>query len=309
LISVPVDICLATYNGAQFLMDFYASIVAQSHSEWRLLIRDDGSRDATSEIIEKLSRNDDRVVPVSDYLGNLGAVSNFSTLLGLSTAQYVMLADQDDVWYPNKIRASVDAISSLQTQIDDGTRPLLAFTDLRVVDEALNTLNESFICAQRLEKLRSPTFIQLLTQNVAPGCSMIMNRPLIDLALPIPPEAVMHDWWLILVAAALGGIGFEPQATLAYRQHDSNVIGAKAPSYFGPQGRLATYRSRLRRAQMQAAELTRRYADRMRDSDLAAALAFEALPRLPVGWRQLTAWRRGLSKAGTVRCLGFYLFM
>ena len=304
-----VDICLGTYNGEKYLPGFYASIVAQSHADWRLLVRDDGSGDSTRDIIEKLAKHDSRIVPIADRSGNLGVVENFAALLSRSTSDYVMLADQDDIWYPNKVRDSLLEIRALHERHSDIDGPLLVFSDLHVVGEELNVLNESFIRMQGLESLRCPSFVRLLTQNVAPGCTMMMNRRLIDAALPIPSEAAMHDWWLMLVAAALGNIGFIAKPTLAYRQHGSNVIGAKNFGLRDVPTRIAQYRSRLRRAQRQAAQIVYRYSEKMRSKDVAAASKFETLSRLPVGMRQIQACRYGLRKAGFIRNVAFLLLM
>jgi glycosyltransferase involved in cell wall biosynthesis len=307
--NATVDICLAAYNGERYLANFYASIAAQSHSNWRLLVRDDGSTDSTPQIIERLACDDSRVVPLTDALGNLGVVKNFAEILGRCAAPYLMLADQDDVWYPQKIRDSLNVLCALQAHNPQQDRPLVVFTDVHVVDEALNVINESFIRMQRLDSLRYPSFGQLLTQNVAPGCTMIMNRALLKAALPIPAQAAMHDWWLMLVAAAIGEIGFVAKPTVAYRQHGSNVIGAKRFRILDAPSRLASYRSRLRQAQLQAGEIARRYSDQMRAGDVAAASALETLSRVPVGLRQVRAYRRGLRKAGLIRNVAFLLFM
>jgi len=307
--DAAVDICLATYNGERYLDAFYASIAAQSHSNWRLLVRDDGSSDTTPQVLERLARDDARVVPLADGLGNLGVVRNFAEILGRCTAQYVMLADQDDVWYPHKIEDSLDVLCTLQARSPERESPRLVFTDLHVADESLNVLNESFIRMQRLDRWRDPSFVQLLTQNVAPGCTMIMNRALLDAALPIPDQAAMHDWWLLLVAAAIGEIGTVAKPTMAYRQHGSNAIGAKRFRLLDIPTQLASYRARLRLAQRQAGEIVRRYADRMTAGDVAAASALETLPQIPVGLRQVRAYRCGLRKAGLIRNVAFLLFM
>lgn len=307
--DAAVDICLATYNGEKYLDAFYASIAAQSHSNWRLLVRDDGSGDTTPQILERLARDDARIVQLADRLGNLGVVRNFAAILSRCTAQYVMLADQDDVWYSNKIGDSLDALCALQARSPERESPSLVFTDLHVADESLNVVNESFIRMQRLDSWRDPSFVQLLTQNVAPGCTMIMNRALLDAALPIPAQAAMHDWWLVLVAAAIGEIGVVVKPTMAYRQHGLNAIGAKRLGLLDIPSQFASYRSRLRHAQRQAGEIVRRYADRMTAGDVAAASALETLSQMPVGMRQLRAYRCGLRKAGLIRNVAFLLFM
>src|SRR5262245_26477445 len=95
--EVSIDILMGTYNGAEFLEQQIESLVTQTCSEWRLLVRDDGSTDATARILQAVSQAHPRIQIVSDELGRLGAGQNFHHLLGLSTAPYVMFCDQDDV--------------------------------------------------------------------------------------------------------------------------------------------------------------------------------------------------------------------
>jgi hypothetical protein len=109
--------------------------------------------------------------------------------------------------------------------------PVLAHTDLKVVDENLNTIAPSFWAYSNLDPYRGNAFNRLLMQNVVTGCATVINRALARLAYPIPPEALMHDWWLALVASAFGQIKTIPQKTVLYRQHADNQVGASRPSW------------------------------------------------------------------------------
>ena len=164
-----------------------------------------------------------------------------------------------------------------------------------------------------LEQLQEPNFIQLLTQNVAPGCTMIVNRALLNIALPIPYEAVMHDWWLILVASLFGRIGYINEPTIAYRQHESNQVGANSLSLNAMLRDIrnsgASYKRRLLQAQLQAGALIARYGEKMDKSDLAAASVYASLSTRPFLLRRIIAWRYGLRKNGFIRNAGFYLLM
>jgi glycosyltransferase involved in cell wall biosynthesis len=307
--EVLVDICLATYNGERFLEQFYCSLAQQSHKEWSLSVRDDISTDLTRSVINKIAACDSRIHIVNDNYGNLGVIRNFSTLLSGSTSKYVMLADQDDVWYPEKVARSLAAIRELE-QINPGhIQPALVFSDLHVVDASLNVIHSSFVHMQGLEKLRQPSFSQLLTQNVAPGCTIIVNRALLDLALPVPVEAAMHDWWLMQVASLFGVIGYIDEPTMAYRQHESNQVGAKLLNLSSLLKNCVDYKFRLDKAQLQVRTLIGRYSERMCKANLETATAFAELSRLPPILRQLTAWRYGLKKSGFMRNIGFYLLM
>ncbi len=81
-----------------------------------------------------------------------------------------MLADQDDVWYPNKIEETFLKMQELQALSSLHPRPALVFTDMHVVNKHLQILERSFVQMQNLQGLLKPTFVQLLTQNVAAGC-------------------------------------------------------------------------------------------------------------------------------------------
>jgi hypothetical protein len=137
-----------------------------------------------------------------------------------------MFCDQDDVWLPHKIETTLSKMKEMESSYGKG-KPFLVHTDLKVVDEKLNLLSESLWCYQLSDPEKGGVLNRLLMQNIATGCSMMINRPLLDLALPIPAEAVMHDWWLALVAAAFGHIGFVAEPTTLYRQHGTSEIGAK----------------------------------------------------------------------------------
>lgn len=124
---------------------------------------------------------------------------------------------------------SFDKIKSLENQFGAET-PILIFSDLKVVDSNLNIINDSFFSYQGVFPNWADDFPHLLMQNVAPGCTMIINRALIDKAGEIPDDALMHDWWFMLVASAFGKIAYIDEPTILYRQHENNCIGAKSSS-------------------------------------------------------------------------------
>lgn len=228
-----IDILLATYNGEAYLDEQLHSIRDQTVADWRLLIRDDGSTDATPAILESFRAEEiDRVRIVDDDCGNLGVAGNFSALMQASSADYVMFCDQDDVWLPDKVSTALRAIRKLEAQYGS-TVPLLIHSDLMVVDRNLRTINPSFWRYQGLRPDAGAALNRLLLQNVVTGCTAIMNRRLIEMATPVPSEAVVHDWWVSLIAAAFGRIGHLSEPQILYRQHDGNVIGAAGLSTGG----------------------------------------------------------------------------
>jgi glycosyltransferase involved in cell wall biosynthesis len=222
----PVEIVLSTYNGGEFLEAQLESIFRQGYRELRVLVRDDGSSDGTASILQRYAAVErSRFHIVSDDAGNLGPCGSFSRLLGHCRADYVLLCDQDDVWLPERIEKLLSAMRRAEDECGHPT-PILVHSDLTVVDRRLATIHPSFWAYRGLDPLRGATLRRLLVQNVVTGCATLVNRALLDVAIPIPPQAVIHDWWLALVAAAVGRLEVLREPTILYRQHGRNAIGA-----------------------------------------------------------------------------------
>jgi glycosyltransferase involved in cell wall biosynthesis len=223
----PVCILLATCNGAAYLRRQVESIRGQSFRHWRLLARDDGSGDATPAILEALAREDPRIHLVEDGLGpSGGAAANFSRLMaaGLATdSDIFFFCDQDDVWRADKLSLQAGRFPAGGRE----QRPLLVHSDLAVVGEALEPRGFTLVQYMGLDPLPEPPLNYLLTRNFATGCASAANRALLEAAAPVPAEAIMHDWWIALVAALQGDVDYLPEALVNYRQHGANTLGAK----------------------------------------------------------------------------------
>lgn len=227
--SRKVIVLLAAYNGAEFLSDQIQSIQEQTIPNWTLLVRDDGSEDNTRDVLETLAAKDKRIRCIHDMRGCLGAARNFGELMRIARtekADYVFFSDQDDVWASNKITDQLTYLMEMELRYGQKT-PILVYSDLEVVSEQLERIHPSFMCYQGLIHESHDPLRVLLTQNFVTGCATAINCPLLELAIPLPADVIMHDWWLALCAAACGQIGYLPNSTLRYRQHDSNQIGAQ----------------------------------------------------------------------------------
>jgi len=227
--TARIYILLGTYNGARFIGEQLRSIQAQTVSNWNLLVRDDGSQDGTLEVVADVARHDERIRCVGDGHGRLGIVGNFGELMRIAHAEgadYIFFSDQDDVWVSNKIADQLTYLKEMESRHGQKI-PVLVYSDLEVVSEQLERIHPSFMCYQGLIHESHDPLRVLLTQNFVTGCATAINCPLLELAIPLPADVIMHDWWLALCAAACGRIGHLPNPTLRYRQHDSNQIGAQ----------------------------------------------------------------------------------
>jgi glycosyltransferase involved in cell wall biosynthesis len=193
-----------------------------------MLVRDDGSSDATLSILREMAAEEERLMILQDGCTRCGPTRNFGRLLQSAwelEAEYVFLADQDDVWLSSKISRQMDAMGSAEAAAASGT-PILVYSDLTVVDVRLQTMHASFFRRARFHLDDRQPLKTLLAHNFIPGCAMLINRPLLELVLPLPSVAPMHDWWIALCAATAGQLAFLPEATLLYRQHGGNAVGA-----------------------------------------------------------------------------------
>jgi glycosyltransferase involved in cell wall biosynthesis len=221
-----IDILLATYNGDEYLADQIDSLLKQTRVNWHLIARDDGSTDATRSILADFkNRYPEKITLIEDGLGNLGACGNFAALLGHAGADYIMFCDQDDVWLPDKIDRTLRRMTDLAQRFGNSV-PLLVYSDMKVVDRDARIIADSYWNYQAFNPETGKVLSRLLVSNVIIGCTVMINRTLRDMVVPLPPETLMHDWWAGLVSVALGKNDFIGEPTVLYRQHGSNVVGA-----------------------------------------------------------------------------------
>jgi rhamnosyltransferase len=314
-----VYIALATYDGAAYLVEQIESIRSQTFTAWTLLIRDDGSRDSTRLILDHYALIDRRIEIVQDTAERLGAAGNFSRLATLALergASAVFFADQDDVWFPDKMARTLERLHIAEERLG-AEQPILVHTDLRLIDGGGQLIDRSFMEFQRIHDSGRRALTTLLVQNYVTGCAMIVNRPLLRFGLPVPAEALMHDWWLALCAAACGSIEFVPAATVAYRRHGSNAVTVRGfwqtlnpvRTSWGKLWR--TGRRHHARAVQQAAALLIRLAERPEGLTCTGA-AVETFVQLHVAGRSsasrvVGAIRLGLRSQALPRTLALYL--
>ena len=214
-----VDILMATYNGEQYLKEQIDSILNQTYTNIRLLINDDCSTDKTIEILKEYEQKDNRIY-VQYNKENLGSIKNFENLLSRVENKYFMLADQDDVWMPQKVEKSLDKITKENAD--------LVFTDLEAVDENLKTITPSVVrymgFKKNIDKYNDYKLVFL--RNCVTGCTIISKKELIKKYIPIPnKEPMVHDWWMALMIAQDGKLAFLDEPTIKYRQHGKNQLG------------------------------------------------------------------------------------
>lgn len=213
-----IDIIMATYNGGKYIENQILSILQQTHKDWILYIHDDGSSDDTLEIVKKYIEIDKRITIIDDEIKGLGAGRNFLHTLKHSKQDYAIFCDQDDVWLENKL---VELLVEIK-KFDSVNEPILVYSDGYSWDED-GFIHQHSISTEHAKNLQD--FIMF--NGGYQGCSIIMNRDLIELTKRYNGHVHHHDDLVSLIAHTFGKVKFYPKQLMLYRQHSDAVTGNK----------------------------------------------------------------------------------
>lgn len=310
-----ITVLMATYQGEKYLEQQLDSILSQTVPV-RILVSDDGSDDGTREMLGRYQQWYPKQVFLKHRAACAGktedwgngvppAAQNFFWLMSQAAREgksdYIMLSDQDDVWFNCKVKRLLARMKQLEEELGTG-RPILVHSDMEVVDESLRQIHSSFFAYQHCDPERV-SFAEVLVENPVTGGALMMNRALLKLVaggqgkcwggnepgmadaqatVKLPASCYMHDWWIALAASCFGTVSCVEEPLYQYRQHGANTLGARAT------GSLADLRARPgRRRQVkenygrmfaQAVSFGRRYGKRMGRQQKDALRAFLALP-------------------------------
>ncbi len=224
-----IQVLLATYNGYNYIVDQIDSIllnfkrIPNYHCE--ILISDDASQDSTIETIRNKFGSCDNIKILSDERKG-GVKNNFSYLIKSANADVVFFCDQDDFWLPNKISKFIEEFYDHNGNVIYKDMPVLVHSDLCVVDKDLTPISASMFNYQKLNP--DPTFANLIVSNSVTGCVTAINRDLLEILKGSSVNnSIMHDWYIGLIAMAMGKMIYLPRSFILYRQHGNNQVGAK----------------------------------------------------------------------------------
>lgn len=219
---MKIQILLAAYNGEKYIETQLDSLIAQQMpptDSLQILIADDMSTDGTPEILKEYHERYPSLIELLPLEREGSAMANFMRLLAESDGDIMFFCDQDDWWMPAKVIKMLEAFESTD-------QPQLVFSDAIIADENLKLLEVDESALQTYN--RGLTLQKLLVQNYIMGCTMAVNRPLVNgVSCGSYPGMQMHDWWLAIYAMTFGGITHVNEKLMKYRQHCDNEVGAK----------------------------------------------------------------------------------
>lgn len=208
-------VIMATYNGEKYLVDQINSILSQVNVVVHLLVRDDGSKDGTHNILNRYKKEG----KIDWYTGpHLNIQKGYYELMRKANeyeSDYVAFSDQDDIWDLDKLEAAVKKLDMVRKNI-----PALYYCGQRLVDQDLNYIDDHILNHHRTLRTR------FVLSDFA-GCTGVFNRALLNRILEYEPQyMLMHDTWILKVCLCLGGtVLVDPQPHMNYRQHGNNSLG------------------------------------------------------------------------------------
>lgn len=225
--TAPIAILLTTYNSEKFLKPQLDSLFYQTFQDFILYVHDDGSKDKTLDIISEYQKRHDNICMLKDEQCGRKALGSFIWLLEQVKSPYYMFCDHDDVWLPEKIEKTYALMLEKEKMYPD--KPVVVHTDLCVVDASLKTIHPSFWQYNKIDRrLMDNHFNYLAVCNAFTGCTMMINQCAKQVSLPVGRHAMVHDQWIGLKVVASGGISaYLEEATILYRQHAQNEVGAQ----------------------------------------------------------------------------------
>lgn len=217
-----ISVCIATYNGERFIRRQIETILPQLSAGDEIIVSDDGSSDATVEIVNSFQSPLIRVVYNQ---GRHGYTANYEHVLGYAKGDFIFLADQDDEWHPDKVKRCLEELKSCDFVISDAS----------IIDAEGQETGESFFVLRDSKR----SFWGSVLKFGFLGCCLAFRREVLEKALPFPKQHVLcsHDNWITLVAMAYYRYRIVDEKWVRYRRHGKNVsnidrIGRRTSLFF-----------------------------------------------------------------------------
>ena len=208
-----ISVAMISYQGAKYIEEQLDSILATLGEDDEVVISDDGSTDGTREILTRYQQQDTRVRMIDGP--KAGVKANVENALRACEGAYIFLADQDDIWMPEKVEKVMAAFEQ------DGVG--LVVHDAIVTD---GTCQEVILESFYSLKGSGAGVLKNIWRNTYIGCCMAFKRELLEEVLPIPNYIEMHDQWIGVINDQLKrGTKFIPDKLIKYRRHGNNASG------------------------------------------------------------------------------------
>ena len=205
-----VAVLISTYNGEKYIREQLDSILNQTYKNIEIVIRDDGSKDSTIEIIKEYQQKNKNIILKEGT--NIGFLKSFFKLLELANADFYAYCDQDDIWLENKIKLAVESLEKL-----DDSKPNMAFGNSDYYNENMEFIGKG-------EEHKTFSFQNSMYECVAQGMTMTINQVAKEYILEnIPEKCLFHDWWTYMICSGMGNVAYNDEVVVKYRRFPNNA--------------------------------------------------------------------------------------
>lgn len=242
-----IQILMSTYNGENYLEEQLESLLNQSYNDVKILIRDDGSKDSTLEILERYKTKKIEIKVV--YGKNIGVVKSFFELIKMSDTKcnYFAFCDQDDFWEREKIERAILKLKQKKSALS-------YCSNLRLVNKNLKYIKNQY------KKPLVPSIENAVVENIITGCTCIIKQELLlkikEKINQIKIEKIMmHDWFIYIFSEIYGETIYDEKSYIKYRQHENNVIGMETNCYKSFFKRISNFKKNKGKRKQQLEEI------------------------------------------------------
>lgn len=239
--AMRLSVAMAAYNGEEYIRQQIDSITDQMRPDDELIISVNPSQDATESIVSEYAKSDSRIRML--ICEEKGIIANFENAINACTGEVILLADQDDVWNPFKMKL----IRKIFMKMD----PILVLHNTEFCDENLESLGTDLFTMKHVNH----GLIYNTVRNGYMGGCMAFSRELVPMICPIPRDVAMHDQWIGTVAEYIDSsriILFSKKLSL-YRRHEGTATAAK--------GERLPFKTKMRYIRILIKRLNERLAD------------------------------------------------
>ena len=211
-----ISIAMATYNGARFIREQLDSILAQTITDWELVVCDDGSSDETVSILQEYIAKDSRI-KLHKNPQNLGFKRNFEQSIILCKGDYIALCDQDDIWYPTHLEILYNQIGEHSLSI--GNSDIVDINN-QYLNKRMSDTDGIYFIPNDTSKL---IYREIFHSNPFQGAAMLLESRFAKSCLPIPKVVKYHDAWISACACLADGLVYTYTPVIRYRHHGANI--------------------------------------------------------------------------------------
>lgn len=207
-----VSIVMPAYNCEKYIDEAINSVLAQTYKNWELLVIDDGSKDATFQILSEFSKNDYRIKPLKNEK-NLGVSATRNRGIELASGEWIAFLDSDDIWNPSKLEKQLEAA--------DKTSVGFVFTGASYINEDGQPYKGIFEVPAKV------SYKELRNQNVI-SCSSVIVKKKYFKNIKMERDDMHEDFavWLRILRLGVTAYGIN-EPLLIYRISRDSKSGNK----------------------------------------------------------------------------------